>query len=202
MRTIQRQGDTMVAVETVPAIINFNSILEATKVVADEFGDNPWDNCDGLEHTTHTVSGSADHRRKMRGYLPGMIIQLPDREDYGLYDWHRKQGASKQVAREKIAAERRRTLDQLVEWYTYGWEAWGVVCNFETLGEEFTASTWGFYDSESAEETRLEIAYEVADQLEKAGFTVTDQPCLCLPYNHKHKQDRLHRNLNLQNWAS
>lgn len=211
MQTLLRQNDTMVAVETTSAVVDFAAILEATKVVYDDqASEAPWDNCDGLEHShkkaSHTAH-TANDVDKMQGYCycdrlrESIVITLPDDVDYGIFDWQRSMGATQQVAREAEAAERRRTLAQLVKWYTDGWQWYGVQCDFSLLGRDFSASLWSIDDDDYARrEVVDEIADEVADKLEKAGFTVTDRPARPDYPSRKMKQERIRHNLNIQNW--
>jgi len=209
-RNLLRQGDTMIAVESAPAVVDFQDILDAVKVVYDENScDAPWDNCDGFEHTCTPAHRFDFDPSDMRGYCyceghrEHVVIQLPEGEDYGLYGWHRERGASRQVAREAVAAERQRTLDQLVKWYSHGWQWYGVQCNFEVLGEEFHDSLWGIDDEDYAErEVKPEIADNVADQLEKAGFTVTNRPERGPYPSREGQQARFRYNLNIQNWRA
>jgi len=207
MRTLLRQGDTMIAVESDSALVDYDDILAATKVEPDNcFGETPWENCDDFKHTcTTNFDYNALH---MRGYCycdflhTHAVIQLSKDEDWGLYEWHRKHGATRQVAQEAVAAEHRRTLDQLVDWYSNGWQWFGVQCDFEVLGENFYDSIWGIDDEDYAkQEVVPEIADAVADQLEKAGFTVNNRP-IREPYpNRASKKTRLQHNLNFQNWS-
>ena len=200
-----RQDDTMVAVETTSAIIDFESILEAAEVVSDDhYGETPWDDCDGYAHTIGPVSSfnwSYD-LQDARGCCwcdrQRMVIELTN-DDWGIYDYQRDRGATKQVAAEAVASERRRTLDRLVNWYENGWEWWGVRCEFTVLGECFEDAVWGIDDRIYAEnEVIPEMASEVAAQLEAAGFTVTNKPGP--KPNRKDKKALACRNLNLQNW--
>ena len=101
-----------------------------------------------------------------------------------------------------MAAERRRTLAQLVKWYGDGWEWFGVGCRFIVLGDEYVDSLWGIDDPEYAETLKEEIALNVAAQLEEAGYTVTDKPEGRQGWTRADKQDRLSRNLAQQNWAA
>ena len=51
-RNTFRHGDTMIAVESTPAVVAFDDLLAATRVIEDT--DNceaPWENWDGWEHT-------------------------------------------------------------------------------------------------------------------------------------------------------
>ena len=83
----------------------------------------------------------------------------------------------RQVAAETLARERRRAIAQLVEWYENGWQWYGVRCWLTILGVEYEASLWGIDDPEYAErDIKVEMAFDVAGQLEMAGFTVADKP--------------------------
>lgn len=208
--TLLRQDDTMVAVETASAIVDFATILEATKVVSDDHAtEAPWDNCDGFDHRVETaVHGDERNLREMQGYCycdflhESVVITLSDDEDYGIFDSQRSMGASRQVAREVVAAERKRTLARLVDWYSNGWQWYGVQCDFDVLGENFGASVWGIDDDDYARREIVdEIADEVADQLEKAGFTVTNRPDRPAYSGREAKQQRIRYNLNIQNWV-
>lgn len=213
--TLLRQDDVMVAVETASAIVDYAAILEATKVVYDHHtSETPWDSCDGFDHEIETSHHGGTRLEgeynfpKMQGHCFSdvqrryIVITLPDGEDYGIFDWQRSMGATRQVASEAVAANRRRTLAQLVQWYSNGWEWYGVRCNFEVLGQDFGASVWGIDDGDYARrEVVHEIADEVTGQLEKAGFTVTNQPVRSDYPTRENKQTRLRHNLNLQNWA-
>jgi hypothetical protein len=170
----------------------------------------PWEQCDGFEHIAtpeRRFRGEAN-ARGMQGsvYCDGhrerLVIELPQEEDYGIYQYMRERGASRQVARETVAAERRRTLAQLVKWYDSGWEWYGVRCRFEALGDEYDDSLWGIDDAEYAETLKEEIALNVAAQLEEAGYSVTGKPEHRQTYTRADKQARLRRNLAAQSWAA
>ena len=182
MKTITRHGDTMIAIETASAIIDFADILDATKVVCD--GDesmSPWEDCDGFEHEAipfHRLPDEADPQA-MRGYIrhERCVLTLPEGEDYGIYKAMREQGASRQVAAEAVAADRRQTLGMLAGWYRDGWQWYGVRCTFNAIDDNYSESVWGIDDADYAEhEVKPKIALEVAAQLEQAGYTVTGRP--------------------------
>jgi len=51
MRSTIRHGDTMIVVESHPAAVEYNDILDATEVMPDEhYQEAPWESCDGFEH--------------------------------------------------------------------------------------------------------------------------------------------------------
>jgi len=212
MRSIVRHGDTMIAVESRPATIDFDDILDATRVVPDELeSEAPWEHRDGYEHTATPERRYRDEAdaRAMQGnvYCDGhrerLLIELPKDEDYGTYQYMRERGASRQVAREAVASNRRRILARLVKWYGDGWEWYGVKCDFEVLGDEYSASLWCIDDAEYAETLKEEIALEVVYQLEEAGYTVTGQPeSDYTTHRREVKQARLAaRNMASQNWS-
>lgn len=184
-RNLIRQGDTMIAVETRSAVVPFDEILAACKVVenTDDY-DSPWDRCDGFEHEArppHKLPDAAD-ARAMQGYCrtwdrgERFVIDVP-RENKATFDYYRQNGASRQVAAEMVALDRRRTLATIVKWYEDGWVWYGVRCQVDALGEEFADSLWGIDVADYAEkEIKIDVACEVAGQLEAAGYTVTGKP--------------------------
>lgn len=176
-----RDGDTLITVtlKTELAVVDYADILDATEVVYDEHhNETPWDSCDGYEHTV-TPSRDMEHADadKMQGYCyhdrQRVVITLPKGEDYGVFDYWRERGASKQFAAEKSAEARRRTIEQLVKWYEDGWEWYGVKCEFKDEHE----SVWGIDDPDYADEyVRHDIAGQMAYALEKNVYTVVNKP--------------------------
>lgn len=169
-----------VQVQTLESRVDFADILKAVKADTDYGMPAPWEDCDGFEHTL-TPADRFDERadyERMQGYCytdrRRKVITLPPGEDYGVYDYHRARGASKQVARELSAQARARTIDQLKRWYQNGWQVWFVSCNY--LGAQ--DSLGGVYDDSGdyLEEVKQEVAENVAAELEKDGFEVFGQP--------------------------
>lgn len=203
-----RHGDTMTATEVTSAIVEYDAILNATAVVADEIhSDTPWDDCDGYDHTwtplrdlDFDVSGARGEC--FTGCERGVIQLAEDGQDYqDSYVYFREKGASRQVAAEMIALIRRRTLDQLVQWYTHGWTYYGVRCEYKILGKIYQASVWGIDDQEYAErEVVSEIADEVAADLEKDGFTINNRPKHGPFPSRADKLTRLRHNAQQQSW--
>jgi hypothetical protein len=106
-----RQDDTMIAVESTPAVIDFNDLLNATRVIEDtDFNEAPWENWDGWEHVARNARG-LDHAdaRDMQGYCrtwdrgERLVITLPAGDTDGVYRYAREGGASRQVAAETLA---------------------------------------------------------------------------------------------------
>lgn len=169
-----------VQVETLESRVDFADILEAVKVSPDEHSPAPWEDCDGFEHTITPADKLIDEIRatRMQGYCYAdrrrKVITLPEGEDYGVFDYHRARGASKQVARELSAQARAKTIAQLKRWYQYGWQCWYVSCDY--LGAH--DSLGGVYDDSGdyLEDVKREVAENVAAELESQGFEVFGKP--------------------------
>ena len=169
-----------VQVETLERRVDFSDILKAVKADTDYGNPAPWEDCDGFEHTITPADKLIDEIRAthMQGYCytdrRRKVITLPEGEDYGVFDYHRARGASKQVARELSAQSRARTIAQLKQWYENGWHVWYVSCDY--LGAH--DSLGGVYDDEGdyLEEVKREVAENVAAELEKVGFEVFGKP--------------------------
>jgi hypothetical protein len=210
-RNTFRHGDTMIAVESTPAVVAFDDLLAATRVIDDtDNGEAPWENWDGWEHTAKPPHAFDDADvRAMQGYCrtwdrgERYVIALPAGDTDGVYRYARERGASRQVAAEALAAARRQTIAQLVNWYEDGWQWYGVRCRYDALGDEFEASLWGIDDAEYAErEIKVEMALDVADQLEQAGYTVTGKPECRRGQSREEKRRSLRYRLAAQNWAA
>lgn len=194
-----RDGDTMVlvSVETQPAIIDFEDILEAVQVEPDEgMNETPWDTCEGLEHTLRLPRTDCEtdsdacihHDRRYR------IFEVP--YDHDLYRWYRSNGASRQVAQEAVARSRQRTIEQLANWYQNGWEWWAVSCEF--MGESASVCGVDSYEYASGD-CAQDIAEEVAAQLIKAGYTVNGLPDRRAGYL-ENRRYHLRQNLLIGTW--
>lgn len=169
-----------VQVETLESRVDFADILKAVKAEIDYGMPAPWEDCDGFEHTIKPADRLIDEiqAERMRGYCytdrRRQVITLPEGEDYGVYEYHRQRGASKQVARELSAQARAKTIDQLKRWYENGWQCWYVACDY--LGAH--DSLGGVYDDSGdyLEDVKREVAENVAAELEKGGFEVFGKP--------------------------
>jgi len=198
-----RDGDTLVkvTVETQPATIDFADILAATRLEPDDSSDAPWDNDDGFKHDTvrdNTEGRSAGSYSTRHGWGKAMRVVLENPEGWGNYGYYRKHGASRQVAFEMTRQEWKRTTEQLAKWHDQGWEAWGIICNYEGCKE----SCWGFYgeaDDAYIKESMKDIAGEVASQLEQDGYTVINQPDTRKEYLAGRRAGMQYK-LNSQNW--
>jgi hypothetical protein len=182
-----RHGNTMVTVTTKAddAVVDYESILEAVQIDADDMNDAPWQNCDGFEHEAIRGRqleawkyGDADVDA-MRGHGHGdrdeflIRVDPADVKKWGIYDYMRAKGASKQVARELEAVNLRRTIDQIVKWYSEGWSYYYVNAKFRG----YTAGVGGVDDYDYADgEMRGEIADEIAHDMEKDGYTIENRP--------------------------
>lgn len=167
-----------------PRQIDFADILAASQVIADEeYNEAPWERCDGYEHESTSVRSAPDEWDSLN--MQGSCWHTGNRErivvtidnatvaKWGIFDYCRARGASKQVAREMEAAEKRRSIARLCGWYSHGWESWGVTCDYYDAHD----SLWGIDDYKYAnEDVRPEVATNVADQLIEAGHEVIGYP--------------------------
>lgn len=187
-----------------PAVIDFEDILALTIVQHDDHAEAPWEDCDGWSYEVlwrrqgdkpddfwHKSAGSFHNRHER-----GVILVSRDAVIAWQGPYSKNSGISRQVYEEKLADDRRRAVEQLVEWYTNGWNAFGVVCEF--LGED--ESVWGIYaddeDDAHVQETRVEIAGQVAHALKKKGFEIVNEPAKEAPVTHAiiwHKVRLAHR---------
>lgn len=188
-----RVEDTMVTVELEPAVIDFVDILEACEVVDDEWSSAPpWKEHDGYDHETERA-GRGDEDR--RGYATpersaNVVVILSDKIGDDDYRWARDHGQSKQVAAELRARCRQHTLDQLVKWYSDGWNWYTVRCEFRGVFDSLSGiDSYEYADGDC----RLQVAGEVAYQLEQQGYTVENKP-------EPEKRTR-HSQLNSFNWS-
>jgi hypothetical protein len=171
-----RDGATMVlvSVETRPAVVEFSDIRDAVKVEPDEWmSEKPWENCCGYDHELRLPNddGEADSEACIHHDRRQRIIDVPC--DTDLFNWYRKNGASRQVAREAVARARQRKIEQLAKWYSDGWEWWAVSCDYlDASASVCGVDEYGYASGACADE----IAEEVAAELVKAGYTVNGIP--------------------------
>lgn len=161
-------------VETLPAEIAFADILAAVRVDVDEYNtEAPWLQQDGYDHELdHSGEGIAE---RYRGHVNTRdnrgVVKVAFQQD--TYDWYRERGASKQVAFELAAQAKQQIIDTIVGWYTNGWEYYVVSCEFNGANDSCGAVDGLEYAQGDLSE---EVANNVAAELEREGFTVTDRP--------------------------
>lgn len=151
--------------------VDYADILEATRLEHDDSYD-PFD-CDGLEH--ELIRAEDNDMRQANAYVyhgrSHRFIVLEDTTS--TYDYFRARGASRQVAFEKQAETNRNIITAIKKYLQGDYTAYGIVCEYEG----FHDSCWGFEgDDEYIESSKHEIASQVVYQMEKAGYTVTNQP--------------------------
>ncbi len=198
VKKMRREGNKVIETTIIirSAVVEYADILEAVEVKPDDESDAPWDNCDGLEHDITSI-GHEDERqargviRRDRDYHNRRIIITKDQtEHWGVRQFARDRGATKQVAFELAARNVQTTIDYLLEWYNGERCHWFVVCEFL---DEY-ASCGGIDDYKYASgEMKHEIAGEVADDLEQKGYTVRGIP--------KEKKRAYNSKVNDQNWT-
>ncbi len=162
----------------------------------------PWREHDGWEHDCEEIEelgryldGAANDTfqhavQYARGYYAGYghirsepcLITVTDDSycrDSRKDRWQRfhNKGASKQVAAEMVAQQDREYIDQLIDWYRYGYNWWWVRAEVTIDDKLYEASCGGIDDEDYARtDMRSEIISEVVYQLEKDGFVVVEDP--------------------------
>jgi hypothetical protein len=194
-----RDGETLVTVtvETQQAEIDFEDISDAVKVEPDEgMSEVPWENCCGFDHELRLPRTDCETDSEACIHHDGRyrVFEVP--YDTDLYEWHRKHGASRQVAREAVAQSRQRTIDTLKQWYGSGWEWWVTSCDY--LGASASVGGVDDYDYASGD-CATDIAEEVAAELQKQGFTVTGMPDRRAAYL-ENRRHHLQQNLLIGTW--
>lgn len=185
-KLMMRDGDTLVISETIVetrnAVVDYEDVLDATEVVYDEYNaDCPYKSGDDYDHKVCEVT----HEGQLDSFscYDDHIVILDRKYFDETYMFYREHGASKQVARELAAQSYRKITEQIVEWRSTGWEWYGVKCDFEG----FVESVWAIDDYDYAyKEVRKEVAAEVVELLEEAGYTVINQPTEAVCLNGKH----------------
>lgn len=173
--------DTIVTVTTIEEsrYVQFDDILDSVRIEYDDcYTEAPWKDCDGYEHNAeHVRYDGDDDRRGARGYVAGrdsvhITIDDDDVRSWGNYDYYRANGCSKQVAHELVAQVKRNTIDRLVDWYSNGW------CYYVVVGEYngYEDSLGGIDSEDYAEECKVDVAREVAAQMERDGYIVEGRP--------------------------
>ncbi len=198
----------------VPACVDFKDIQESTTFEVDEaYSDRPWDYGGGFEHREIEIDWYVGHKalregsRKPRGFYHGQrergLLVLEDSVEQDCYSYHRDRGAAKQVARELMAIQCRRTLDQLVEWYADGWWWYVATCEFEGYED----SLCGFLSMDDEQYACQEVASTIARMMKDDGYTILNWSCIedeCVDSSyHASVEYRkcLRQNLNEQNWS-
>lgn len=193
------------------AVIEWRDLIDVhSEVVEDDtYMMEPWQSCDGWEHTFHRdTTYWPDHidASQMRGFVRGTyhtnagVVEVNPKQAM-LPDWeyYHQRGASKQVARQMAAQSLAKCIDQLVAWYEDGWQWYGVIC--QCRGHE--ASIWGVDDRKYAEQEVIpQMANEVASQLEAEGWIITGRPIaskLKFGWSARHWRDQYRQNMNMFN---
>lgn len=169
--------DTIVTVKD--RIIDFNDILDCITIEPDDEYRTPWEDCDGYEHEVHHVNARACKGRSNLAniYSKGaVLVEFSDsvEKDFTVVrEFYHRAGASRQVAAELVARNRRHRMATLIGWLENGWEYYGVTGDYEG----YHSSCWGIDDYDYADKfQRLECAYDIASQMEADGFIVENRP--------------------------
>lgn len=172
--TYTRHNDTMavITIEAHSAIIEWEDILNSVTIEPDDCPETPWENCDGYDHRLIPDSFHSDNA--FNTFWENGILRVVEMDyDTDLFNWYRERGASKQVADQLTRLSMRKRIEQLIDWYRNGWEWWQVRGEMHGC----YASVGGIDDSNYANSLcRVEVALELAHELESLGYEVTGKP--------------------------
>lgn len=183
-RTRFRQGDLLVTVVTTiqSAIVDYADIFDACTFDPDTGMPPPWEDRDGWEHECSPVHHSREANNEARqGYFRDgrdgdWVITITDDTVRRVWGVDAPPGSSKQQRYEAVARAKRKAIAQLVKWRTDGWCCTVVDCSY--LGEE--EGICGVYADDYSDpylqDTAHTVTVDVADKLEKKGFTVVNRP--------------------------
>ena len=180
---------------------------KACKVVEDDECRAPWEDCDGWDHHLETTGefrgDDLDRFRDAQGVFrhgsEGLVRIVFDYDLSANYDYHHTRGASKQVARQLVAAEKRRSIEQLRKWYVHGWQWFGAVCKWG----EYDEALWGIDDEKYAWQVlEEEMMPGLVAHVESLGYLITGkpQPRKRKRWTKKSWREHLRRNLNSQHF--
>jgi hypothetical protein len=202
---VEKVGDKIVITKVweTPAVVKFDDLVEACEVEPDNDFREPWKEHDGYEHDFRKIeypehddmtlaAGWVSSRRGYGSYVQSGLIVLDDNcED--TYQHYRALGYSKQVARERQAESKKRLLAQIARWYREGWYVYQVVCEFRDYSESLCGILVDEEFDDYLDEVKVEMAYEVAGQMEDHGYVIEGKPDWPDPFNEWYSKVNGHR---------
>jgi hypothetical protein len=188
----RRRGDRMtissLTVTTVSAIVDYDDLLDAVVFEGDDSGMGPpWNEHDSWPHELVPADGNADSDAdgylppgrywapgaKEPRYFPTPMMVVVDAEALGIFEDMHKRGASRQTAREGEAHVVSEVARKLVEMHRDGWTWW--QCSLQMHGCIAALGGIDSLEGNYADMLRLEMADEVAKELEGHGFTIVNR---------------------------
>jgi len=170
-------------VVAVPRRIEYKEVLDSVKVMVDDGAyDTPWDDLDGYEHSFIKTCDVPDKMsiEDAAGYCYSYghryhgVIELSDGDVFGIYEYMRSNGASKQVAAQAVAASKRRIIKSLTDWYANGWCWYLVCCDFRGIA---LSHLCGYLSEEDAmADVESTVVADVVYKLEEVGYIVVNKP--------------------------
>lgn len=203
MITMERKDTSIIRTESVelPAIVQYNDILNACKTEPDYDCNAPWEDDEGWSHECNPIE--MEEVRSARGAFYGdreyQLVSIPDTT---IEAWHgpKPKGMSKQVWREFIASRKRAAIDQLVSWRSNGWFAYGATCDF--MG--YHDSCWGFIDGDVDYQSsnRAEIASNIVSEMQADGFEIVGIPVVSQISSAFNRMEMMRHGMNMGNWST
>lgn len=202
---VEKVGDKIVITKVweTSAVVKFDDLVEACEVESDDSYGEPWKECCGYEHSFQKIeypehddishaTGWVSGSRGYGNYRQSGLLTLDD-DGKDTHAHFRAQGYSKQVAREKTAESQKHILETLAKWYTDGWYVYCVNCDFR----DYSASVCGVQVNEEfddyLDEVKVEMAFEVAGEMEDDGYVIEGKPDWPDPFNEWYSKVNGHR---------
>jgi hypothetical protein len=171
--------------DLVYSTIDFADVLASAEIVPDDDCRSVFEDQDTYNHTLERADDASreafdvfHHNRE----LSRVCLNLPD---YGWYTWARSAGCSRQVAREFEAKQARQCIEQIIQIYNGDFRTYCAQCDVEGFSDSLGGID-GFDDAshwEYLETCRVDVADQVAEQLTRHRYTVTNRPDRRAGYN-------------------
>lgn len=168
--------------ERLPRVVLWADLLAACEWVGDDYAGVPWEDEDGWEHEFCKARDFDDaaNTSEMCGFVcpsrgPNYVVTVAGADPWGVGAYARARGASRQVAAELAAENKRLTIETLARWR--GDDGYSSECCVLKFGD-YRASLSGIGEPDEAyrREVESELAAEVAADLVKDGFKIKGRP--------------------------
>lgn len=155
--------------------IDFNDIIDSIEV--EDESESFFDYCDSLRHKLVRISNDDAERMEWCSSiirLSGILYKIEMDENLfdGIIEYYHNNGYSKQASFEKLAENKKNSLKMIKDIIKGKKEFYRLSINFNGL----STSSIGMIDEESINESKIDLAIEVAGQIEDIGFIIKNKP--------------------------
>jgi hypothetical protein len=155
--------------------INFNDIINSIEVEPES--ESFFDYCDSLRHELVRISiEDAERMGRCNSIirLSGIPYKIEMDENLfdGVIEYYKNNGYSKQASFEKLAKNKKNSLKIIKDILNGKTEYYQLSISF--MG--FSTSSIGMIDEDSINESKRDLALELAGQMEDIGFIIKNKP--------------------------